>query len=66
MLYLCSANEDVIKKWIKSSFLMSVYALAAAYGVIIFNGKTYKIDKQEQFVAGSMVRKNPIYVKIGE
>jgi hypothetical protein len=66
MLYLCSANEDVIKKWIKNSFIMSVYALAAAYGVIIFNGKTYKLKDQEEFVAGAMIRKNPIYVKIGE
>lgn len=64
MLYLCSANESVIKKWIKNSFIMSVYALAAAYGVIIFDGKKHKIGDAEQF--GKMARKNPIYVKIGE
>jgi hypothetical protein len=61
MLYLCSANESVIKKWIKNSFIMSTYALAAAYGIIIFNGKRYNLSS-----FGKIARKNPIYVKIGE
>ncbi len=65
MLYLCSANEDVIKKWIKNSFIMSVYALAAAYGVIIFDGKRYTLKGGDATFV-KMVRKNPIYVKIGE
>lgn len=63
MLYLCSVNENIVKNWIKSSFIMSVYALAAAYGIIIFDGQEHS---SKDFVAGSMVRKNPIYVKIGE
>jgi hypothetical protein len=61
MLYLCSSNEDVVKKWIKNSFIMSTYALAAAYGIIIFNGKRYNLSS-----FGKIARKNPIYVKIGE
>lgn len=61
MLYLCSANESVIKKWIKNSFIMSTYALAAAYGIIIFNGRKYNLKS-----FGKIARKNPIYVKIGE
>lgn len=64
MLYLCSANEDVIKKWIKNSFIMSTYALAAAYGIIIFDGKKYNLKGANSFA--KIVRKNPIYVKIGE
>lgn len=65
MLYLCSANESIIKKWIKNSFIMSVYALAAAYGVIIFDGKRHVIKNgTSSFV--KLARKNPIYVKIGE
>ena len=64
MLYLCSANESVVKKWVKSSFIMSVYALAAAYGVIIFNGRKYNLKGADSFA--KIARKNPIYVKIGE
>lgn len=65
MLYLCSANEDVVKKWIKNSFIMSVYALAAAYGVIIFNGRRYQLKNGDTTFV-KIARKNPIYVKIGE
>jgi hypothetical protein len=65
MLYLCSANEDVVKKWIKNSFIMSVYALAAAYGVIIFNGRRYQLKNGDTTFV-KITRKNPIYVKIGE
>jgi hypothetical protein len=65
MIYLCSANQTVVKNWIKSSFIMSVYAAAAAYGIIIFNGKKHQLKSGSSSYA-KITRKNPVYVKIGE
>lgn len=60
LMYIFSSSKKTIMEWIKNSIIMSMYSLASAGGVVIFGNLK---DREHKSV--DEVRKNPVYIKIG-
>jgi hypothetical protein len=60
LMYVFSSSKSTIMEWIKNSVIMSMYSLAGAGGVVIFGNPQSGMKSSVQ-----EVRKNPVYIKIG-
>jgi hypothetical protein len=65
MLFYILSNDNIVKDWIKKSFIMSIYAAASATGIIVFDGKHIDLKKFGRSGMKETSRLNPVYVKIG-
>lgn len=61
IIYFLACNPNIVKKWIKNSFIMGAYGISSASGIILFDGKPHTLGKGKV----GFVRRNPVYVKIG-
>lgn len=61
------AHENIVHDWIKNSFVMSIYGLTSAIGLIIFDGRHINLKKisatERMKRMGNRI--NPMYLKIG-
>jgi hypothetical protein len=61
------AHENIVHDWIKNSFIMSIYGLTSAIGLIIFDGRHVNLKKiaatERMKRMGNRI--NPMYLKIG-
>ena len=65
MIFYILSNNNIVKDWIKKSFIMSIYAAVSATGIIIFDGKHIDLKKFGRSGMKETSRVNPVYVKIG-
>lgn len=65
MIFYILSNNNIVKDWIKKSFIMSIYAAVSATGIIIFDGKHIDLKKFGRSGIKTTSRINPVYVKIG-
>jgi hypothetical protein len=65
MIFYILSNNNIVKDWIKKSFIMSIYATVSATGTIIFDGKNIDLKKFGRSGIKQTSRLNPMYVKIG-
>jgi hypothetical protein len=61
IIYFLACNHNIVKKWIKNSFIMGAYGVSSAAGIIILDGKKHSLGKGFSGIS----RRNPVYVKIG-
>lgn len=61
IIYFLACNSNIVKKWIKNSFIMGAYGVSSAAGIIILDGRKHTLGKGFSGIA----RRNPVYVKIG-
>lgn len=61
IIYFLACNPGIVKKWVKNAFIMGAYGISSASGIILLDGKKRTLGKGKMGV----VRRNPVYVKIG-
>lgn len=61
------SHESIVHDWIKNSFIMSIYGLTSAVGLIIFDGRHINLKKITAMERMKSMgnRLNPMYLKIG-
>lgn len=65
-LYLITCNENLVKEYVKKSFIMSAYSIISGVGKILIyrKGKYYNLKGREAIKTNNLL--NPIYYKLGE
>jgi hypothetical protein len=61
IVYFLACNHNIVKKWIKNSFIMGSYGIASGGGIILLDGKKHTLGKGKE----GIIRRNPVYVKVG-
>lgn len=61
IIYFLACNSNIVKKWIKNSFIMGAYGALSAAGIIVLDGRRHTLG---QGFSG-IKRRNPVYAKIG-
>jgi len=61
ILFFLASNYNIVKKWIKNSFILGAYGIASGAGIILLDGKKHTLGKGKS----GILRRNPVFVKIG-
>jgi hypothetical protein len=61
ILFFLACNYNIVKKWIKNSFILGAYGIASGAGIILLDGKKHTLGKGKS----GILRRNPVFVKIG-